>query len=410
MLCRPEMTGADWAPWLARQERALSNRATVLVSDAQVPAAPEETRECDFLSMAARRLAQVGSAAAKRSLPVEPYEDSLFCVRDLVAGPGNLQAWINRQFYGIAPDVAEVPFHGFDAVERMAQRYSDALNIYDDAVFGGRPPPAAASSPAPPTVAAAVVPRGALVVGRKAQASPPSNPLPSSWDIGNIVHGAIQSHYRHDHPQHCVMTEVRVTGPCVGESGGTLRPLTRMSGDPELSVWGFALGKSLRGQFRPDIVDLTTREVWEIKSRSEILVGLAELYGTYIVPANAIIGDYNATHYGAEALRGYGPGTSWHPFSLYPVGPSMVAWVHSEIPGLIYYDVVAVSPFAIPHYSQEPLPVRQRSQLQRVARPHEADRSRWWDVLTLAGGAFVVIAMTTPVGEVAVGVAVLVAI
>lgn len=69
MPCRPEMNGADWAPWLARQERALSSRATVFVADAQVPAAPEEMRECDFLSMAARRLAQVGSAAAKRSLP-----------------------------------------------------------------------------------------------------------------------------------------------------------------------------------------------------------------------------------------------------------------------------------------------------------------------------------------------------
>ncbi|MDP4511739.1 hypothetical protein [Nonomuraea turcica] len=386
-----------------------------------------QMRECDFLTMLAIRLAQevpARSMARSRLLPFEPFEAYLYNIRDAVIGRGNVQAWINREYVDMPAASADRPFNGTEAIERMAARFrlasrlSEAAHRNVPAEAAAQTRPAAASPLGPPAPAAITgglgcpPPPAALATAWLIRNTPTSG-LPSSTWYGQIVHEQLQTHYRWAHPQNCVLSESRLSGPCTSATGGTLRPNARQYGNLDVKAWAMAMGSSRTGQFRPDIADLTTNEVWEIKSRGEVVEGVNELYGLYLCRVNQTIAAINAvaTVVPGGGMRPYRPGTSWIPFGLYPVTPTVTAWVHAELPGIIYYDLFAVPPFVVPYYSEQyseqEARARQRSTAQRSTQ--EDDFSPWW-IPVGAALALLALAASAPAAAVAAaGVALIVA-
>lgn len=233
---------------------------------------------------------------------------------------------------------------GRETVMAVADAWDAIVNLQQYVQNTGAPPTIGASTLDSVQLAPALrglepaVSTALLELGRRLSSRIPEGAIGSTPQLGNQVHRILQHHYQISHPQNCVLTEARFSGPCA--SGGTLRSAAYTGANVDLGIWAFALGTGLGSQRRPDVVDLTTREVWEIKPRNEITEGLLELWGEYILPANSTIDNYNSLRSStADWLDPYRPGNLWKPNSYYLVNDHMVAWIHAEIPGIWYYDI-----------------------------------------------------------------------
>jgi hypothetical protein len=445
MARRPEQDAAGWSRWLATQQRKLTaGELTLVHDDTPTVYGLQQMRECDFLTMLAIRLTKdvpTRSIARSRMLRFEPLEAYLISVRDTATGRGNLQAWINREYFGVSASVAaEQAVNGAEALQRMADRFRLSVRLSeaaqrDAAVVAGnqaRPSaPAQMGPPAPPIPVRGLkkcpTPPHIMAAARRIRDTPTLG-LPSNRKLGELVHQELQEHYRTDksHRQHCVLTEADLSGPCVAEGGPrTLRAVAKKYyTNLDITAWAMAMGKSLTGQAVPDIADLTTKEVWEIKSRGEVVEGVKELHSDYLCWVNESITELNAL---ARAVRRsgvmpfYRAGRSWTPFGWYQITPTLTAVVHTDLPGIFYYDLIATPPEVYPYRVEKAAEKAEeqdaRDRAERYAEQEDRPRQRiaarssaeddgfnwWWIPAGLAVGALAVMAYPAIAASAAAG-------
>lgn len=179
---------------------------------------------------------------------------------------------------------------------------------------------------------------------------------PSNSPAGNLAHALIQADYLRQFPQRKVLIDTRFRLP---GNGRYLTPLDPLNPDPdaEAVLQALELGRTQPSQ--PDILDLTTRQVYEIKPLNQFLQGICQLFSNYLLPLNASLlteliarqmlatlspqtglpaGWSNPTNVPASDL--WTPGTEWTPVPFYPVPPDLYIWVVRPLPGLVLYKYV----------------------------------------------------------------------
>lgn len=92
-------------------------------------------------------------------------------------------------------------------------------------------------------------------------------------------------------------------------------------------------------------MDITSREVYEIKPRSSVREGMEQLCANYVGPWNAV-----AYVSKTKPIR---PGTEWRPSPLYWLPPDYIL-ATVTCPGLIVYDVFRAASLP-PQYAGEPI-------------------------------------------------------
>ena len=155
---------------------------------------------------------------------------------------------------------------------------------------------------------------------------PPGAVRPSSQD-GKDVHLLIQQHYLLTHPANTIMMERWVTWP---GGGANIKDLgVGHVGFNDLARVRFAL-MTKRGLTKlPDILDITQREVYEIKPFGSAAEGNRQLHRNYLGPL-------------ADAGIPHMPGSSWRAFPFYHLPGKLV--VVTQTPGLILYWIVPRPP------------------------------------------------------------------
>ena len=352
---------------MTRRQKILQNRVAI-ISDELEPRTDSTIRECEFLAGIALEIA---GRAMRNANPPSAYHASgilrtegkknyewLMALRNVVVGKGHLPDLIER----LVPNSMEnrqtlIP--GNELISSIADVWEKIYQLQLKAVISSKRAlnlserQGTEISSSSPLITATKVPSELLSLARQLSRRKPSGAISSSWFMGNFVHAILQGHYRLEHPSNCLMTENRFWGPCA-TSAGTLAPSAYQGANVDASIWAFSLyqldkkkfqkakkkGKTKKAGFkRPDLVDLSTREVWEIKSRLELVKGLTELWDLYIDPANDTIKAWNRLPWHTP-LEAYRPGKSWKPYPFYFLGGTKVAWVHSEIHGIWYYDII----------------------------------------------------------------------
>jgi hypothetical protein len=133
-------------------------------------------------------------------------------------------------------------------------------------------------------------PKLAVIQGGKAGATPaagtPGKLQPLALAVGNSAHRFLQIAYVIEHPSHAVLCERRlyfgapgwrqrtVMDVAVADPTGPPRPNCFTA---DLVTVDAAFKTAAGGYLRPDILDLTTRELFEIKPVEEAAEGLAQL-------------------------------------------------------------------------------------------------------------------------------------
>jgi hypothetical protein len=174
---------------------------------------------------------------------------------------------------------------------------------------------------------------------------------PSTRPAGEIAHAIIQADYLAAHLNNLVIFDDRGTTP----GANSLRQwiLQKASGLPaytQVLQWLTSAVTGLAGE--PDILDLTTYEVYEIKPIRQFYNGFAQLYGRYLLRLNigalgaaaakTLLQSFDASgqpgpNFSSPA-RFYAPGVLWQPKPWYPVGPNLSIIAFRVIPGLILYE------------------------------------------------------------------------
>ena len=174
---------------------------------------------------------------------------------------------------------------------------------------------------------------------------------------GQIVHQIIIMHYIAQHPGHHVITDNLAWSPqeqllyqlaSQAESNSLLASVR----DALVAYWTGRVGQ-------PDILDVATGEVYEIKPFSQAADATAQLYGRYLLPLNikalgteaaarALLARFLPGGGVAPAGRGWTPPSAnvkfykpgmWKPASVYPFGDGyMIAQL--VVPGVIGYQIV----------------------------------------------------------------------
>jgi hypothetical protein len=168
-------------------------------------------------------------------------------------------------------------------------------------------------------------------------------------DEGDLAHRVIQAHYLFAHRGQAVLVDdnVRRGRTALGKLGDQTSPAWSKvrSG---LTVANFV------GQ--PDILNLDTREVYEIKPLSQLMVGAVQLWARYLLPLNAaeaVAAGLPRTAAWAF-LRSIGhdgkptvqpgwpdfwlPGTGWQPSPVYLLPTGDLVFAAQVAPGLIVYE------------------------------------------------------------------------
>jgi RHS repeat-associated protein len=147
-----------------------------------------------------------------------------------------------------------------------------------------------------------------------AEANPVSNVDPNGYDILSIILGQRV----HDLIGADFLTWAEENGH-IGEYDATIKQILGYS-EPGLS------------SFRPDLTDLTTNEVYEIKSIDSEALGYAQL-GGYLIILN--LSD--------KQHRGWIPGESYQPPFDISLGDGLHdAWVDPPFEGVIVYQIVGI--------------------------------------------------------------------
>lgn len=174
---------------------------------------------------------------------------------------------------------------------------------------------------------------------------------PSTAPGGEIAHAIIQADYLAKHLGNLIIFDDRgTTSDTNSLARWTLQKAGGMPAYGQVLGWLTSAVTGLAGE--PDILDLTTCEVYEIKPIRQFYEGFAQLYGVYLARLNigalgataaqALLAAYNANGQPgpgfSSTARFYTPGTQWTPQAWYPVGPNLSIIAYRAIPGLILYQ------------------------------------------------------------------------
>jgi hypothetical protein len=196
-------------------------------------------------------------------------------------------------------------------------------------------------------------PKLAVIQGGKAGASPtagtPGKLQPLALAVGNAVHRFVQIAFVMEHPSHAVLCERRlyfgapgwrqrtVMDVAVADPAGPPRPNCFTA---DLVTVDAAFKTVAGGYRRPDILDLQTRELFEIKPEEEATEGLAQLEESILL-FNALVASYQVLPAKPAAdllktVRPIVPGL-WIPPRVVYVGLGDVVYAWLQAPGLILY-------------------------------------------------------------------------
>jgi hypothetical protein len=170
---------------------------------------------------------------------------------------------------------------------------------------------------------------------------------PQTQQTGNVVQRIIQADYILQHPGHRVLIDFNVW-----DSAMQAWRVLDSHGEEDL-VRQF-LVSSAGDRYKPDICDLDSREVFEIKPFRKVFTGLAQLYLHYLIPLNVGLLGLATAKAILESIDGTGafttnvslpktpflPGTTFKSPRWYPLGTSWV-FVILAAPGVIGYQVVS---------------------------------------------------------------------
>jgi hypothetical protein len=178
---------------------------------------------------------------------------------------------------------------------------------------------------------------------------------PSDED-GQLAHTIIGLHYIASHTDNPVIVDRFAWTPAYA----LLETLRTTAGNDSLfatvQTWLINATTGLVGQ--PDILDLRTREVYEIKPLHRIFEGAAQLGARYLLPLNtAVLGTEGLARKFIEALTPLGaassawqaprpnlklflPGTQWRPSQVYPLPDGRFMFALLAVPGVIGYQIL----------------------------------------------------------------------
>jgi hypothetical protein len=174
---------------------------------------------------------------------------------------------------------------------------------------------------------------------------------PSTSPAGEIAHAIIQADYLAGHLGNLIIFDDRgTTGDTNSLGRWILQKASSIPAYSQVLGWLTSAVTGLAGE--PDILDLTTCEVYEIKPIRQFYQGFAQLYGTYLARLNigalgataaqALLAAYNANGQPGPGFSStvsfYAPGTKWMPKAWYPVSPNLSIIAFRAIPGLILYQ------------------------------------------------------------------------
>jgi hypothetical protein len=238
---------------------------------------------------------------------------------------------------------------GVDLAALASQLQTEALS--DTSV----PPPSLTSGtllpPGPPPMGTGIIVpspqiRSALRAGRRFFSKILT---PSTQETGNIVEVIIQADYVLQHPGHEVLIDLDIWN-------SVLSKWTPLGGTPQLDqIKNLLTSPATSRQFKPDICDLTSREIFEIKPFRKVFLGLAQLYIRYLVPLNvglygftlakAILESINAagqvTISVPTTVKPFLPGVDFKSPRWYPMPDGSWAFVMLVAPGVIGYQLTS---------------------------------------------------------------------
>lgn len=183
-----------------------------------------------------------------------------------------------------------------------------------------------------------------------------ADPVTLSLD-GQLAHQVITLHYLVEHPGHSVIVDTLAHLPGAGTLV-TLASAAASSGPFAAARAG--LVSSITGRVgQPDILDLQTRECYEIKPIGQIYGGAAQLVGRYLFFLNiSVLGGEQAARALIAALlpgggtadwspptqdvRPFLPGTSWRPSRFYPLPDGRLMAAELVSAGVICYQIFRV--------------------------------------------------------------------
>ena len=170
---------------------------------------------------------------------------------------------------------------------------------------------------------------------------------PHTADEGREIERLIQADYILQHPNNRVLMDFDVWNNVTK----TWRPL---GGLPDEDLVKTNMVSPAGDRYKPDILDLTSREVFEIKPLSKVFTGLAQLYLHYLIPVNTAILTFALAKSFMEGMaypytgsfslpdQPFLPGKDFKSPRWYPHGNG---WVFAMLagPGVIGYQVVSMS-------------------------------------------------------------------
>jgi hypothetical protein len=170
---------------------------------------------------------------------------------------------------------------------------------------------------------------------------------PSTRETGNMVERIIQADYMLQHPGHDVLMDFDVWD----SSSKSWAPL---GGTPERDNIKKYLVTAAGDRVKPDICDLTSHEIFEIKPFRKVFLGLAQLYRRYLVPLNVGFLGSTLAKIILESIDAAGkvtapvstvkpflPGVKFQSPRWYPMPNGSWAFVMLVAPGVIGYQLTS---------------------------------------------------------------------
>jgi hypothetical protein len=293
-----------------------------------------------------RKALQLGSQdpipydAATRLLRRATGLDNPYEVAEAVSRRQQLPADQRQAVYAASPDVSDPLVQA-----TLAQ-------LTDGAPDGGQQllPETAAGGPDPVRFGAEF--RSAMLKVRRWLSRAGSQyDRPSDVD-GQLAHMIIGMHYLVAHPGHRVIIDRFAWSPFTTALQTLAEAAAGDSTFKTVQGWLVSAVTGLVGQ--PDILDLDTQEVYEIKPLHRIFEGAAQLVGRYLLPLNiGVLGTEAAARGLIEKLvpqagaglvwtgnKPFLPGYQWQPSQIYPLPDGRFMFAVRAVPGVIGYQIL----------------------------------------------------------------------
>ena len=259
-------------------------------------------------------------------------------------------------FIEVLERVADFPadmqpsWDAIDPDEAGADIEADAAKTMADVLYGSDDPVTYAF-PAPVAAAAGVIERSELLKAAMKRSKKFFSSLltPSTQQTGNVVERMIQADYVVQHPNNRVLMDFDVWDTAQATKWRAL------GGRPDEDLVRATLVSVTGDRYKPDICDLDSQEVFEIKPFRKVFLGLSQLYLRYLIPLNIRLFGYGVAKAMLESIDANGkytanltpatkpflPGMDFKSPRWYPLPTGGWVFVILVAPGVIGYQVVS---------------------------------------------------------------------